>query len=87
MLLVWRIAEGIAMTEAKTKNAPLQWRLLVKKRNSDPRRVPPGKESLIWITNTVTLLYGERDAVLVDTFLRNEQNQELADWIAACGKT
>jgi glyoxylase-like metal-dependent hydrolase (beta-lactamase superfamily II) len=74
------------MTEAKTKNAPLQWKLLVKQRNSDPRRVPPGKESLTWITNTVTLLYGERDAMLVDTFLRNEQNQELADWIAASGK-
>jgi glyoxylase-like metal-dependent hydrolase (beta-lactamase superfamily II) len=74
------------MTESKTKNAPLQWKLLVKKRDSDPRRVPPGKESLIWITNTVTLLYGERDAMLVDTFLRNEQNQELADWIAASGK-
>jgi hypothetical protein len=57
------------MTEAKTKSATLQWILLVKKRNSDPRRVPPGKESLTWITNTVTLLYGERDAMLVDTFL------------------
>jgi glyoxylase-like metal-dependent hydrolase (beta-lactamase superfamily II) len=74
------------MTEAKTKNGPLQWKLLVKKRDSDPRRVPPGRESLIWITNTVTLLYGERDAILVDTFLRSEQNQELADWIAASGK-
>ncbi|PFH11357.1 glyoxylase-like metal-dependent hydrolase (beta-lactamase superfamily II) [Collimonas sp. PA-H2] len=78
------------MTEAKTNNAALQWELLVKKRNSDPSRVPPGNESLteslIWITNTVTLLYGERDAMLVDTFLPNEQNEELADWIAASGK-
>jgi glyoxylase-like metal-dependent hydrolase (beta-lactamase superfamily II) len=76
----------MTMTEAETKNAALQWKLLVKKRNSDSRRLPPGKESLTWITNTVTLLYGERDAMLVDTFLSNEQNQELADWIAAGGK-
>jgi hypothetical protein len=42
------------MTESQTKNAALQWKLMVKKRNSDPKRVPPGKESLTWITNTVT---------------------------------
>jgi glyoxylase-like metal-dependent hydrolase (beta-lactamase superfamily II) len=75
------------MTEAKTPNAPLQWKLLVKKRNSDPHRAPPpGDPSLVWITNTVTLLYGERDAMLVDTFLSGEQNRELADWISASGK-
>ena len=75
------------MTEAKTPNTPLQWKLLVKKRNSDPHRAPPpGNPSLVWVTNTATLLYGERDAMLVDTFLSCEQNQELADWIAASGK-
>src|SRR6267154_1861708 len=55
------------MTEAKTPNGPLQWKLLVKKRDSDPHRAPPpGNPSLVWVTNTVTLLYGERDGVLVD---------------------
>jgi glyoxylase-like metal-dependent hydrolase (beta-lactamase superfamily II) len=79
--------EGIEMTEATTSNAPLQWKLLVKKRHSDPHRAPPpGNPSLVWITNTVTLLYGERDAMLVDTFLSSEQNQELVDWISASGK-
>jgi glyoxylase-like metal-dependent hydrolase (beta-lactamase superfamily II) len=79
--------EGIAMTEATTPNPPLQWKLLVKKRHSDPRRAPPpGDPALVWVTNTVTLLYGEQDAVLVDTFLSGEQNQELTDWISASGK-
>ena len=47
----------------------LNWKLLTKKRNSATQGVPPGKEDLAWVTNTVTLIYGERDAILVDTFL------------------
>jgi len=46
-----------------------EWKLLTKKRESATKGVPPGKEALAWVTNTVTLIYGERDAVLVDTFL------------------
>ncbi|MDQ4408746.1 MULTISPECIES: MBL fold metallo-hydrolase [unclassified Rhizobium] len=38
------------------------------------------------MTNTVTLIHGERDAVLVDTFLSEKQSEELADWIVASGK-
>jgi glyoxylase-like metal-dependent hydrolase (beta-lactamase superfamily II) len=38
---------------------------------------------LKWVANTTTLIYGERDALLVDTFLSNEQTADLADWIAA----
>ena len=49
--------------------AKLNWKLLTKKRDSSTQGLPPGKENLAWVTNTVTLIYGERDAVLVDTFL------------------
>ena len=49
--------------------------------------LPPGKESLIWIANSATLIYGERDAVLVDTFMTVEQCSGLADAIVASGKT
>jgi glyoxylase-like metal-dependent hydrolase (beta-lactamase superfamily II) len=49
--------------------------------------VPPGKESLIWIANSATLIYGERDAVLVDTFMTVEQCNGLADAIVASGKS
>jgi glyoxylase-like metal-dependent hydrolase (beta-lactamase superfamily II) len=48
--------------------------------------VPPGKKALAWVTNTVTLIYGERDAVLVDTFLSEQHSKELVDWAVASGK-
>src|SRR5215813_9693533 len=65
---------------------PLNWTLLTKKRGSSTQGLPPGKEDLAWVTNTVTLIYGERDAILVDTFLSVQHSHELADWIAQSGK-
>ena len=59
---------GSAPSEAK-----LNWSLLTKKRASSTQGVPPGKEALSWVTNTVTLICGEQDAVLVDTFLSEQQ--------------
>jgi glyoxylase-like metal-dependent hydrolase (beta-lactamase superfamily II) len=64
----------------------LKWELLTKKRASSTQGVPAGKEQLAWVTNTVTLIPGERDAVLVDTFLSAQQSRELADWVVASGK-
>jgi glyoxylase-like metal-dependent hydrolase (beta-lactamase superfamily II) len=64
----------------------LEWRLLTKKRESATKGVPPGKEALAWVTNTVTLIYGERDAVLVDTALSDQHSKELVDWVVASGK-
>jgi glyoxylase-like metal-dependent hydrolase (beta-lactamase superfamily II) len=64
----------------------LHWKLLTKKRGSSTQGLPPGKEHLAWVTNTVTLIYGERDAVLVDTFLSEQHSKELIDWIAETGK-
>ena len=66
--------------------AKLNWTLLTKKRSSSTQGIPPGKEDLAWVTNTVTLIYGERDAVLVDTFLSVEHSKELVDWLADRGK-
>ena len=64
----------------------LEWKLLTKKRGSSTQGVPSGKEHLAWVTNTVTLVHGERDAVLVDTFLSDQQSRELVDWVAKSGK-
>ncbi len=64
----------------------LVWKLLTKKRGSSTQGVPPGKEHLAWVTNTVTLIEGKDDAVLVDTFLSEEHSRELVEWIAATGK-
>ena len=65
----------------------LQWKLLTKKRGSSTsQRIPPGREDLLWVTGTVTLIYGERDAVLVDTFLSEQHAKELLDWVIESGK-
>jgi glyoxylase-like metal-dependent hydrolase (beta-lactamase superfamily II) len=64
----------------------LEWKLLTKKRGSSTQGVPPGKEHLAWVTNTVTLIYGQRDAVLVDTFLSEQHSKELLDWVVESGK-
>lgn len=65
----------------------LEWKLLTKKRASSTQGIPPGKEDLAWVTNTVTLIHGERDAVLVDTFLSEQHSRELLDWVVESGKT
>jgi glyoxylase-like metal-dependent hydrolase (beta-lactamase superfamily II) len=41
----------------------------------------------MWIANSATLIYGERDAVLVDTFMTVEQCNGLADAIVASEKS
>jgi glyoxylase-like metal-dependent hydrolase (beta-lactamase superfamily II) len=63
----------------------LNWKLLIKKRAGVTQGLPPGKEDLAWVTNTVTLIQGERDAVLVDTFLSVQHSKELVDWLAESG--
>ena len=64
----------------------LIWKLLTKKRRSATQGIPPGKEDLAWVTNTVTLIYGQRDAVLVDTFLSEQHSKELVDWVVESGQ-
>ena len=65
----------------------MDWKVLRKKRQSATRGVPPGTESLNWVASTVTLIYGNSDAVLVDTFLTAQHARELADWIGTSGKS
>ena len=64
----------------------LKRELLTKKRGSSTQGIPAGKEHLAWVTNTVTLIHGERDAVLVDTFLSAQHSKELLDWVVGTGK-
>ncbi|AYG58393.1 MBL fold metallo-hydrolase [Rhizobium jaguaris] len=74
------------MTEIETAKPGLNWDVLTIKRPGLGRDVPAGKEELMWVVNSSTLIYGERDAVLVDTFLTAEQAQVLVEWVAASGK-
>jgi glyoxylase-like metal-dependent hydrolase (beta-lactamase superfamily II) len=74
------------MTTTEITKVELKWDVLTSKRPGLGRDVPPGNEELMWVANSSTLIYGERDAVLVDTFLTIEQSQTLLDWVVASGK-
>jgi glyoxylase-like metal-dependent hydrolase (beta-lactamase superfamily II) len=74
------------MTAIAITNTDLRWEVLTVKRPGLTRDLPPGKEDLMWVANSSTLIHGERDAVLVDTLLTNEQSKTLLDWVVASGK-
>jgi glyoxylase-like metal-dependent hydrolase (beta-lactamase superfamily II) len=69
-----------------TVRPTLKWDVLVTKRQGLVRDLPPGKEQWTWVPTSATLIFGERDAVLVDAFLTVEQAAALAEWVAASGK-
>jgi len=77
---------GRAVADLNRK-ASLSYKVFTVTRPGLNRDVPPGKEPLMWVANSSTLIYGEREAVLVDTFLTVDQTNGLADAIVASGKT
>ena len=50
------------------------------------RDLPPGVREAYFQAMASTLIYGMRDAVLVDAFMTVKQANALADWVAAKGK-
>jgi glyoxylase-like metal-dependent hydrolase (beta-lactamase superfamily II) len=84
-LIMLPMMPGAAM--ASPDSEKLRYKVFTATRPGLNRDVPPGKESLMWVANSATLIHGERDAVLVDTFLTVEQCNGLADAIVATGKT
>ena len=65
----------------------IKWDVLITKRQPTAGRdLPPGKEQWMWVPSSATLIFGERDAVLVDTFLTIEQSIALVNWVAQSGK-
>jgi glyoxylase-like metal-dependent hydrolase (beta-lactamase superfamily II) len=80
------LRKGASMSSIDTNDGNLKWKVLTNKRPGLSRDLPPGKEELMWVSNSSTLIYGERDAVLVDTFLTIEQSQALLNWVIASGK-
>jgi glyoxylase-like metal-dependent hydrolase (beta-lactamase superfamily II) len=71
---------------ATTVSPALKWDVLVTNRQGLVRDLPPGKEQLSWVPTSATLIFGQRDAVLVDAFLTIEQAAALVEWVAASGK-
>ena len=47
---------------------------------------PPGVRETFFQAMAATLIYGSRDAVLVDAFITVKQANALADWVASKGK-
>jgi glyoxylase-like metal-dependent hydrolase (beta-lactamase superfamily II) len=48
--------------------------------------IPPGETETHWSPIASTLIYGERDAVLVDPLMTERQGETLADWVEQHGK-
>ena len=76
------------MTEVGTRDIPpLNWDVFVTPgipiATSD---LPPGVKQAMFQAIASTLIYGKRDAVLVDAFMTVKQADALVDWVAASGK-
>jgi glyoxylase-like metal-dependent hydrolase (beta-lactamase superfamily II) len=59
----------------------LHYEVRTERREGVTRDLPEGDADLRWVANSSTLIWGERDAVLVDTFTTTAQNDRLIDWI------
>jgi glyoxylase-like metal-dependent hydrolase (beta-lactamase superfamily II) len=65
----------------------LQYDTLLMRREGLTRDLPPGdNEDLRWVTNSATLILGDHDAVLVDTFATVGQNESLIQWVKDHGR-
>lgn len=59
----------------------LHYEVMTVRREGVTRDLPEGDVELRWVANSATLIWGERDAVLVDTFTTVEQNERLIEWV------
>jgi len=71
------------MNAIETTSAALNWTVTTVKRAGLSRDLPSGNPDLMWVANSSTLIYGERDAVLIDTFLTAGQSKTLLDWVVS----
>src|ERR1700738_937634 len=73
------------MTEVANRDIPLNWEVFVTPRiptvTSD---LPPGTKQQMWPPISSTLIYGKRDAALVDVFITGEHAGALLE---ASGKS
>ena len=71
------------MKMIETTGSALNWKVTTVKRAGLSRDLPSGNPDLMWVANSSTLIYGERDAILVDTFLTAGQSKTLLDWVVS----
>lgn len=64
----------------------LDYKVFTSRRSGVNRSTPAGHDHLKWVPTTSTLIFGQKDAVLVDTQLTMAAAKELVDWVVATGK-
>ncbi len=75
------------MTDIETRDNELHWDVFVTPDIPyESLDLPPGTQQRMWSPMASTLIYGERDAVLVDAFMTIEQAHALGEWVEAHGK-
>jgi glyoxylase-like metal-dependent hydrolase (beta-lactamase superfamily II) len=67
-------------------NMGLDYKVFTSRRSGVNRSTPAGHDHLKWVPTTSTLIFGQKDAVLVDTQLTIAAAKELVDWVVATGK-
>ena len=75
------------MSKIETRHGSLNWEVIVAPGLplvSD--ELPPGAKQRIFSPISATLIFGERDAILVDALLTIDQAASLVNWIAKRGK-
>ena len=75
------------MTDIETRDNELHWDVFVTPGIPyESLDLPPGTQQRMWSPMAATLIYGERDAVLVDAFMTIEQAHALGEWVEAHDK-
>jgi hypothetical protein len=65
----------------------LHYDTLLLRREGVTRDLPAGdRDDLRWVANSMTLIYGDHDAVLVDSFVTIEQNERLVARVKTHGR-
>src|SRR4029077_4855928 len=83
----WPIRADQANSGRTTPNTSLRWDVfLAPSIPAITSDLAPGEKERPWPPISSTLIFGERDAVLVDTPITVEQARALANWVAAKGK-
>ena len=75
------------MTDIETRDDELHWDVFVTPGIPyETLDLPPGTQQRMRSPMASTLIYGKRDAVLVDAFMTIEQAHTLGEWVEAHGK-
>jgi len=75
------------MTDIETRDNELHWDVFVTPGIPyETLDLPPGTQQRMWSPMASTLIYGKRDAVLVDAFMTIEQAHALGEWVEAHDK-